>query len=165
MKRGKRLLLVAHCVLNQNSVVYPLARAPGALAQVVETAVKAGVGLIQLPCPEMVFGGLSRAPGTRAEYDTAAYRILCRRLAKQVEEEIRPLLEDGCQVVGVLGIAGSPSCAVDEPRGVWMRELLQLPQLRGVPQVGVPEGRREEFGKRFQAMISPERLPMRSPAV
>ena len=153
MKRGRRLLLTAQCVLNQNSVVHPLARASGALAEVAGAVVASGVGLIQLPCPETTFGGLGRLPATLAEYDTREYRRLCARLTSRVERDLGPQLADGCRVVGVLGIAGSPSCSPEEPRGVWMRGLLARPWLAGVPVLGVPEGDDPEFLERLKRML------------
>lgn len=140
MRRGKRVLLVAHCVLNQNAVVPPLARAPGALVPAIEPALEAGIGLFQLPCPEMAFGGLSRASMTREEYDTLEYRRLCARLARRVVDDLEPLLADGCRVVGVLGIGGSPSCSVEASHGILMEELFKLDQLRPAPRLGIPDG-------------------------
>lgn len=139
MKRGQRLVLVSHCVLNQNAVVRPLARARGALAAAVEAVVRSGCGIIQLPCPETAFGGLTRPPATRADYDNPDYRALCAGLADRVIQELRPLVADGCRVVGVLAIHDSPSCSVAAPRGIWMEELLGRPELRSVPALGIPE--------------------------
>ncbi|HHW13748.1 MAG TPA: hypothetical protein GXX28_02270 [Firmicutes bacterium] len=141
MRRGKRVLLVAHCVLNQNAVVSPLARAPGALVPAIKPALEAGIGLLQLPCSEKACGGLSRASSmTREEYDTVEYRRLCARLARRVADDLEPLLADGCRVVGVLGIDGSPSCSVEEPQGILREELFKLDQLRPAPRLGIPDG-------------------------
>lgn len=139
MKRGQRLVLVSHCVLNQNVVVRPLARARGALAAAAEAAISSGCGIVQLPCPETAHGGLTRPPMTRDEYDCPEYRALCSDLADRVIAELRPLLADGCRIVGAIVIDGSPSCSVSKPRGVWMRELLGRPELQGVPALGIPE--------------------------
>ncbi|MGE5507909.1 MAG: hypothetical protein ACM3RP_05445 [Chitinophagales bacterium] len=159
MKRGRRLLLVAHCVLNQNAVVHPLARAAGALPGAVSAAMEAGVGFYQLPCPETLFRGLTRAPETLAGYDTAEYRRLCARLVRRVGRDLEPLLADGCAVAGVLGIAGSPSCSPTHPQGVWLRQLLAEPWLSGVPVLGVPECEEEPdqdrtFQERLRAVLA-----------
>lgn len=59
MKREKKLVLVSHCVINQNSVVLPLAKAGGPF-NFVDTLLKNNIGIYQLPCPEFKFAGLNR---------------------------------------------------------------------------------------------------------
>lgn len=50
MKRNKKLLIVSHCIINQNSVVEPLARAKGAFPVIIKL-LEEEIGIIQLPCP------------------------------------------------------------------------------------------------------------------
>ena len=52
--RSKKVVLVSHCILNQNSVVNDLARAKGAYREIVETIMDNDIGIHQLPCPETV---------------------------------------------------------------------------------------------------------------
>jgi hypothetical protein len=59
-KRGKKVVLVAHCILNQNAKIDRCAHYPGAMREVVQTLVEAGVGLVQMPCPELMIMGLDR---------------------------------------------------------------------------------------------------------
>lgn len=139
MKRARHLILVSHCVLNQNSVVHPLARARGALRDAALLVIQSGAGIYQLPCPEMAFGGLAREPASNAEYDTPAYHELCRTLVNGVLADIRPMLDDGCSIVGVLAIRSSPTCSIREPRGHLMAELMARPELAGVPALDIPE--------------------------
>jgi predicted secreted protein len=139
-RRSRRLILLAHCILNQNAVVEPLARAPGALAGIVRACLEAEVGIIQLPCPEMAARGPRRAPAERSDYDTAEYRALCRALIEPIRAQVEAYRRAGYEIVGLIGIGDSPSCGVTTThqgtavpgRGVFMEELLQaLPELEG----------------------------------
>jgi hypothetical protein len=86
---------------------------------------------------------------TREEYDTPEFRRLCSGLARGVAETLRPMLDDGCSVCGVLGIAGSPSCALGHPAGIWMEELLRLPGLTLAACLAVPESYPDEANPAF----------------
>lgn len=139
-RRGRRLILLAHCILNQNAVVQPLARAPAALEGVLRGCLDAGVGLLQLPCPETAARGPERAPDERRGYDAPAYRTLCRDLAAPLVAQVRAYERAGYTIVGLIGIGHSPSCGLDTThnggarpgRGVFMEELLALlPELEG----------------------------------
>lgn len=54
MLRDKKLILISHCILNQNSVVLPLARSKGGF-QIAKFLIDQGVGIIQLPAPSLSF--------------------------------------------------------------------------------------------------------------
>lgn len=55
--RGRRVVLVSHCLLNENTRYAGGATRPGAVAEIVEELVNAGCGIHQLPCPERVAWG------------------------------------------------------------------------------------------------------------
>jgi len=139
-RRSKRLMLLAHCILNQNAVVQPLARTAGALAGIVQACLEAGVGLLQLPCPEFTARGPERAQADRRGYDTPEYRAHCRALLELIRTQVKAYQQAGYEIVGLIGMANSPSCGItmtyeDGPRpgrGVFMEELLaMLPELEG----------------------------------
>ena len=77
--KSRRIVLVSHCVLNQNSVVEGWSRAKGAVP-IVKLLLEEGIGIVQLPCPELICGGLSRPPRSFDDYNTAGYRARCRDL-------------------------------------------------------------------------------------
>lgn len=129
-RRSKRLLLMSHCVLNQNAVVQPLARAEGAVRSAVEWAMDEGFGIIQLPCPEFAFLGPGRAPMTVAEYDTPEFHESNRRLLGPVIEELCRYRDAGYELSGALVISQSPSC--DPTNGHWVRALLEAAEAAGL---------------------------------
>ncbi|WP_194190148.1 CD3072 family TudS-related putative desulfidase [Clostridium chrysemydis] len=122
MKREKELVIVSHCILNQNSVVLPLARSRGAFPFVKEI-IDSGVGIIQLKCPEFNFLGLSREGMTKEEYDTKEYREICKSIAKDILAEALTYIKHGYKIKGIIGINESPTCSITGNRGILMEEV------------------------------------------
>jgi predicted secreted protein len=102
---------VAHCLLNQNAKVYGGARGPGIYAPLVDALRADGWRIEQMPCPELAFAGLNRFWAVREQYDTAAYRRHCHRIATAVAGAIDVHVREGREVV-LVGIEGSPSMGV-----------------------------------------------------
>ncbi len=131
MKRGKKLLIISHCIINQNSVVEPLARAKGAFP-IVEKLLEEGIGLIQLPCPEFKFLGPLRKPMSKEEYDSKEFRELCRKLFVDTLEDLKKYLQSGYELKGILGIKHSPTCSIRENQGIFMEEIFSMLKEEGI---------------------------------
>lgn len=129
--RSKKLIMVSHCILNQNSVVEPLARARGGFSFVKEI-IESGVGIIQLPCPEFRYLGITRKPMEKSEYNTPEYRELCRKLFEPVLEDLLIYLENGYEFTGIIGINQSPTCSISGNRGIFMEEIFDLLSSKGI---------------------------------
>lgn len=143
--RKKEIIIVSHCVLNQNSVINGWERAPGAFNHVVHNLLDRNIGIIQLPCPELKHLGLNRPPQTKMEYNTKAYRILCSDLAKEMVGEIVTYRESGYKIVGLIGIGQSPTCDTLGNKGLFMEALfdeLNDKQIQ-IPTLDIPESYEE----------------------
>lgn len=127
MFRQNKLAIVSHCILNQNSVVHSLARAGGSFTQLVMPLLEAGLGLYQLPCPELLFGGLEREPQTYEQYNTPEFDAVCRETTDRVLKELDCFRRAGCDICLLLGINHSPTCSITDKNGHLFRLL--LPQL------------------------------------
>ncbi|MGL5575128.1 MAG: CD3072 family TudS-related putative desulfidase [Sarcina sp.] len=125
MKRSKELVIVSHCVLNQNSVVEGLARAKGGF-KIVEEILSSGLGIIQLPCPEFKFLGIKRKGQSKEEYDTKEYRELCKNLFIPILEDLKQYRENGYEVKKIIGINQSPTCSISGKRGIFMEEIFKM---------------------------------------
>src|SRR5215471_13362776 len=90
---------VAHCLLNQNSKVREGAHCAGVYSPVVDVLREKGWRIEQMPCPELTFAGLNRFWAVREQYDTAAYRRHCARLASAVADAICLRAERGEDIV------------------------------------------------------------------
>ena len=58
--RSRRVVFLAHCLLNQNAISDGTAEVPAAHLEILRTVLDARVGVVQLPCPELCCLGLDR---------------------------------------------------------------------------------------------------------
>jgi predicted secreted protein len=84
---------------------------------VIRPLIERGVGIVQLPCPEVSFLGMRRWGMTVEQYNTPAYRRHCRKILRTTIDTLRALADDGCAIEGVVGVEGSPSCGVETTCG------------------------------------------------
>ena len=128
-ERANRVVFVSHCILNENVRYLGGAFRQGAVDEVVDGLQHAGVGIHQMPCPEQrAWGGAlkrSLVP-MYASRGTVVYRfrhllaalllswtrLVYARLARHVVRDIADYLRSGVEVVGIIGVAASPSCGV-----------------------------------------------------
>jgi predicted secreted protein len=167
----RRILLVSHCMLNPYSKAVGLLREEkveasrriiSALLEDFET------GVIQLPCPELLYKGLDRGPASRESYDNPEFRNICREIANQTVETVEKYERAGIRIVAYLGVEGSPSCGVEwthfkigkpeKGRGVFTETLYEAMEKAGVKIIllGLPEdekyGRLEELLRKLEAL-------------
>lgn len=149
MERSKRIIFVAHCILNQNAVSVGREKAPGAIRDLLELFAGAGVGIVQMPCPQLEFNaGLNRRPKPKERYDSRKFRLACRAQCKCVLDQIKNYLQKNYTVLGILGVETSPTCAVHQllngsrtvpGKGIFTEELEEEMRKRNfqVPIIGV----------------------------
>ncbi len=130
MQRSKKIIVVSHCVINQNAVVADEARSPGVMKAAVDWTNEQGYGIVQLPCPEFTFLGPERPPMTTEQYDTPEFHRHNRKILQPVIEQLKVYQDHGYEIVGGLGIADSPSC--DPGKGIFMKDLFALAEENGV---------------------------------
>jgi uncharacterized protein YbbK (DUF523 family) len=128
-ERGRKVVFLSHCLLNQNTRYLGGASCPGAKLSAVSPLLDAGLGIIQLPCPEIAaWGGIDKpliwlplsrggklirflAPILRPLF-TAWTRRIYQVTAGRAARQIRACLKAGQTVAAFVGIDGSPSCGV-----------------------------------------------------
>lgn len=115
----KRILLVSHCLLNTASKLKGFDEEQSASEealrrQVLKRAVDQGVQLLQLPCPEFLQYGAKRWGHTYDQFNNVFFRQRCREMLQPVLLQLKEYLAnpEEFEVLGVLGIDGSPSCGV-----------------------------------------------------
>ncbi|GAA2156264.1 2-thiouracil desulfurase family protein [Nocardioides koreensis] len=128
-RRGRRVVLLSHCLLDQNVRYLGGAEAAGGVPDVVDRYLAEGTGIHQLPCPErhawggvekrgmlLAFGaaGTPRAPAVRLLSNAFLRwtRLVYDHLARRATREVRAYRRAGVEVVGFVGVADSPSCGV-----------------------------------------------------
>jgi predicted secreted protein len=159
--RSKKVVLVSHCILNQNAISDGTADAPAALKNIIYPLIDAGIGILQMPCPELNCLGLDRGDVHGGERPVVVENTRIRRALKQPETysvlvdlvdhvvyQVEEYLRNGFTVAAVIGMNRSPSCGIDTTsdndqeiagQGVFMeklREELEKKQIH-VPMYGV----------------------------
>ncbi len=148
LERSKKVVFVSHCLLNQNSVPAGRERAQGAVKEIVEVLAESGVGIIQLPDPELEYFGLGRKPKLKEALDSKSYRTVCKKHAAGILDQIEVYLKANYQVVGILGVEFNPTWAVHQlengnrntpGKGILIEELEEAMRAKRfqVPVIGV----------------------------
>ena len=137
--RSRKVIFLAHCLLNQNSVVVGSAKRAGPVAEVLEGLIERGVGIVQLPCPEITHYGLRRFWAVKEQYNNPGFRSHCKELATRIEQMISEYQRNGYAVVALVGIKGSPSCGISEVGSSedWMGPPFEAKKSSRVPSTGV----------------------------
>lgn len=124
------MVFLSHCLLDENTRYLGGAARPACVREVVDTCAEAGLGMVQLPCPEaLAWGGVQKrrllrlygsarwlpGPLRRALLPVAlAYtRRVYARPARDAARRIGDYRRSGVQVVALVGVDGSPSCGVE----------------------------------------------------
>lgn len=127
--RGGRVVFLSHCLLNQNVRYLGGAGHAAAVSEVVNRYLASGAGICQMPCPEQhAWGGVLKrrmllAYGSGGTLRAPLARLLLRpftwytrfvyaRLARMVARDLADYRRSGIDVVGIVGVGGSPSCGV-----------------------------------------------------
>jgi uncharacterized protein YbbK (DUF523 family) len=127
--RGRRVVLLSHCVLNQNVRYLGGASRAAGFRETVDDYLDRGVGVHQMPCPEVRAWGGVHKPGMLVAYGAGGTlrapvarlllgpfvwftRLRYARLARAAVRDVEGYRRGGVEVVGVVGVTGSPSCGV-----------------------------------------------------
>ena len=128
-ERSKRVIFISHCLLNENTRYLGGAFRQGCVDELVDGFQQEGLGIYQMRCPEQqAWGGVLKRHllpfyGSKG---TILYRLrhvllplfllytrrVYRRIAKEVVRDIEDYVRSGFEVVGIVGVGGSPSCGV-----------------------------------------------------
>ena len=121
-KRSGKIVVVSHCILNVHSLEDNLAIYPGLEQEVVELLIKKGVGIYQIPCPEIELSSIFRKALPKEAYNHPKIRETYRKLAGEIAQTLSSYTKKGYQVQAVLGAEGSPTCGIDLV-GRWKKNI------------------------------------------
>lgn len=152
--RSKSVIFVSHCILNQNSISDGTADFPGTYEEVVQKLIEAKVGIIQMPCPELMCLGLDRGDvkgverpviventRIRTELISSSSKAKMENIIDSTVLQIEEYLKNGFEIKGVIGINRSPSCGVNTTsenneevmgEGVFIKELKNKMNNKGI---------------------------------
>ena len=159
--RSRRVIFLAHCLLNQNAISDGTAEVPAAHREILRTILDAQAGAVQMPCPELCCLGLDRGDPNGGERPVVVENTRIRRamgepeaaarlqeLTSQVIRQIREYRKHGFTVLGIVGVDRSPCCGVNTTsdqdrelpgRGVFVAAIQTALETAGlaVPVIGV----------------------------
>lgn len=113
MKRARKIVLISHCYLNVNAKIEGIALNSSVFEDLIQFLIKNHYGIIQLPCVEQHVCGIKRWGQVSNQLDNPHFRSECRRLLEAVVEQVIDFKNNGYEIIGVIGVNGSPSCGVD----------------------------------------------------
>jgi predicted secreted protein len=114
-----RVVIVAHCILNQATRAKwdggGVSRVEGAVREVISTLIKRNVGIIQMDCPEFILYRNPRPPKSWDDYNTIEFRRKCREIVERTIQHLKKGNErtSKMELLAVLGFEDSPSCGVE----------------------------------------------------
>ena len=128
-ERNKKVIFVSHCILNENKRYLGGAFRKGSIDEIIDELQKQGIGIIQMKCPEQkAWGGVLKRKilfgygikNSIFNYFRKPYisffiwntKRIYRRMAEEVVSDIQNYLNSGFEVVGIIGVKGSPSCGI-----------------------------------------------------
>ena len=137
--RSKKVIFVAHCMLNQNAISDGTAVWPAAHKALIDKCLAADAGIVQLPCPELMCLGLDRGDPEGAERPVTVENTRIRHamsddpespaagrlqmLADQTVYQIREYLKHDFKVLGI-SLGQVPS--VKHPDVLWLVPILSF---------------------------------------
>ncbi len=124
--RSKKVVFIAHCFLNQNAISDGTVVYPAAFREVIDFFLKADVGIVQMPCPELCCLGLDRGnihgsdspvvvenTRIRSAMKRDSSNAKLTRLADHVVQQIIEYKKYGFEIIGIIGANRSPNCGVE----------------------------------------------------
>jgi predicted secreted protein len=175
--RSKKIAIVAHCLLNQNSISDGTADQPSQFSEVIDSLMTHHIGIVQLPCPELLCLGLNRGDDhgsdrelleentrIRTLIETTEKLLMLKSQALDLIEQIRDYQRHNFRVVALIGINRSPSCGIETTtrdgselpgRGVFMQVISDELNCQGIdlPMIGVKTSQKVDSLKRLKEIL------------
>lgn len=150
MERSKKIVFVSHCLLNQNARALGSEKYPGAVKDLTDMLTEAGIGIVQLPCPQLEFDmmGINRKMKNKDAYDSKPYRKHCQTLSDSILNQVHKYLQKDYKVLGIIGVEMSSTCGVHQiengrktapGKGILIEEIEELMHKKNfqVPIIGI----------------------------
>lgn len=96
-----------HC-LEDDLAIYP-----GVEEEIVKLLIGKGVGIYQIPCPEIELSSIFRKPLPKDSYEHEKIRKVYRELSETITDTLSSYVRKGYEITAVIGAEGSPTCGVD----------------------------------------------------
>lgn len=168
MKNKKKLLLVSHCILNvrskiQYAVEFETEEERNRKA-FLKKVIEEDIQLIQLPCPEFLMYGGRRWGHSSEQFDNPFFRRQARKMLEDIVLQVKEYqnCSERVEVLGVVGINGSPSCGIEYTFSAdWGGELSSQPNLEAYLKKGERKEAMGIFMQVLKEMLEEEGIILR----
>lgn len=165
--RSNKCVFVSHCILAQCVRANGLAKYyAGAVKPVVQFCLDHDINMMQMPCPESMCsaGGLGRDPHGKKWYEDNGLRDTATGIAKGQVEYMRSIVQNGNEILAIIGMEFSPACAVTylnrgpviyKDRGIYVEELQKYldEENLDIPFIGVNQRAHKKLAKQLNSLI------------
>ena len=157
----QKILFVSHCFLNdgaklKNQNLSEMERERKNKREFLKKILDADIEIIQLPCPEFILYGPNRWGHAMSQFDTAFFRKESRKMLEPFLLEIEEYSSypEKFEIIGIVGIDGSPSCGVNFTYdGEWGGEFCGNTNLANTLSSLKREEKQGVFMRVFQDML------------
>lgn len=170
--RSGRCVFVSHCILAQGVMADGLVKHyPGAVKPVIQFCLDHEIGIMQMPCPETLCasGGLGRTRRGKQWYEENGLRLTSKDIADGQVEYMKNLLEGGFEILAIIGVEFSPSCAVNflnkgralyRDQGIYVEELQRAMKEQDIdiPFIGISQRWHKKMERELQELVSIPRV-------
>lgn len=132
MDKVKKLVLLSHCIINEKSKVKRInTYYSNKRKEFINLLIDNQIGILQLPCPEVICYGVNRWGHVKNQLDTPHYRKTCRELFYPCFDQIKEYLRNDYEIMALVGIDGSPTCGIHKTCiGNWGGEVMDNPNFQ-----------------------------------
>jgi predicted secreted protein len=112
---SKKAIFVSECILNQGIRAEGVKNktGDGPSYKIIKTLLDYNIGITVIPCPEIKYEGLYRKTARKIKYDNPIFRGISESISDEVVLRIKEYQKNNYKVIGILGLNGSPSCAIN----------------------------------------------------
>ena len=124
--RSKKIVFIAHCLINQNAISDGTAVYPAAFTDLINLLMQNDIGIVQMPCPELCCLGLDRGnpSGAKSPVLIENTRIRIAMQQKEPNEKLQKLIDyvmlqisqyrqHGFKIIAIIGANRSPNCGIE----------------------------------------------------
>lgn len=147
--RSKNFVFVPFCLMAQAYQAQGIVKYEwkASIKPFMNLLVEHDINIIQMPCTEATFeNSLIRDPKGISKYDTEKFNKHCEKVSEEVANQITTIIDNGYNIIAILGIEQSPSCCVnyiytnngmEKRMGLFMEKLYKKIQKYNIPIIGI----------------------------
>lgn len=147
--RSKNFIFVPFCLMAQAYQAQGIVKYEwkSSIKPFMNLLIEHDINIIQMPCTEATFkNSLIREPKGIKRYDTEEFNLHCEETSEKVAKQVTTIIENGYNIIAILGIEQSPSCCVnyiytnngmEKRMGLFIGKLYEKISKYNIPIIGI----------------------------